>query len=306
MRLASLSLPVIVAVAVPCFSPVSAPMAQDQRIDTPFGKAPRECLVRHPDGSRVSETSTGLKVRYPDGTTREYTASAACRDFARELRRRRAPTSTTGIPNGWFTYAATLVSAGVGTFTATYTVPPLPASATPQILYYYIGLESGAEGGSSPILQPVLTYGGKSATPGYTLTTYVVDSKGGIINQGSVITGLQPGDTALASITQVTPSSYAVSASWQGQPSSLVWDGAGGAVFDSSYVTLEIDTVTTCSQFPAGPFTAGSIALVDVNHMSQSPTWFRVVGQQCGSTLTVDADNATISIQETEASALPR
>jgi hypothetical protein len=268
-------------------------MAQDDFVNTPFGKVPRECFSQHPRGTTASAIPNGVRIRLADGTTKDYVSSERCVSFVRSLRSRKAkPGMTPTIPSGWFNYAAWYAPQGIGTFAATYTLPQLPAQAGNQDLYYYIGLENGADP-NSPILQPVLGYD-QSASGGYTLTSFVVGPSGPVM-QGPVVTGMGPDATVNVSIVQTAASTYSVNASWQGQKSDISWNGE---VLNSPYVTLEIDYVNACNQFLTGAFAFGNLSLTDLNGNSLTPSWAVEPsgGTVCNGNLAVNG--STITIQQ--------
>jgi hypothetical protein len=131
LRIASclfLCLTAALAIAVPA-------MAQDEYVDTPFGMVPRECYRQHPAGTTLSGIPNGVRSRHADGTIRDYVSSERCLAFGRSFKPSRPKTAAApSIPSGWFNYASWQAPQQVGQFTATYTLPGLPASQGAQKL----------------------------------------------------------------------------------------------------------------------------------------------------------------------------
>lgn len=246
--------------------------AQDEEVDTPFGKVPRECYHQHPAGTTLSRIPNGVHAVHVDGTTKDYISSEKCLAFGRSFKGRRAAASgSSPISNGWFNYAGWVAPQTVGQFTATYTLPNVPANPGSQTLYYYIGIE---DLDSSPlvILQPVIAYS-QGASGGWSLTSWNCCASGQV-NSGNTVTGMAAGDTIQASIMQISqsPSTYAIDGTWNGSTASLNVV-VGAEAFNWPNVTLEIKNVTTCDQFATGPFTFSQLYLASSTYMTLQPNW---------------------------------
>lgn len=281
-------------------APAAPSMAQEQLVDTPFGKVPRECHLTHPSGTTLSKIPGGVRALHPDGTTKDHVSPAKCRTFDRHLKERRAKAGSPPIANGWFNYAGWLAPQSIGQFTASYTLPQLPADPGPQVIYYYIGVEDLA---ASEILQPVLSYA-QGASGGYSLFA-VSCCVEGLSNQSLPVTGMGPGDTVTVSILQSNPSpaTYSISGSWQGQ-GTAVNVVVGSGTYNWPDVALEVYNISQCSQFLTGPFTFSQLYLADVNHNTLTPNWGVTPSggaTACNGMLTVDGQ--TITIQQNLSSA---
>jgi hypothetical protein len=250
---------------------VAPAMAQDAYVDTPFGKVPKECYWQHPSGTTLSRIANGVRARHADGTTRDYVSSERCLAFGRSFKPRQPDTAVpAAYPNNhWFNFAAWLSPQNVGRFTATYSLPGFPASPGPQILFYFIGLED-IDSVPVAILQPVLRY----ADGAYSLSSWNC-CPSGQSHQGNIVTGMKPGDMISTSITRISqsPSIYSINGVWAGKTADLTVQVDDSEAFIWPNVTLEIFHMTTCSQFPTGPFVFGQLYLADVNDQPLTPTW---------------------------------
>ncbi len=274
-------------------------VVQDDYVDTPFGRVPKECYRQHPAGTTLRQIPNGVRALHADGTTRDYVSTERCIAFGKTAGRRQEA-STFPVADGWFNYASWTSPQNVGKFTATYRLPNLPKQpwkdAVPRI-YYFIGVQSFKTAtGPDTILQPVIGYnqiGGK----GWTLSSWNC-CPSGQVHQGNVVTGMGPGAIITASVAQTSPSppTYAITGVWAGQTASLNVV-TGGEVLNWPNVTLEAYTVMACNQFMDGPFTFSQLAMTGVNGQTMTPRW--VISPSwnpvaCDTKLTVSGNTITI------------
>ncbi|MBY0320220.1 MAG: hypothetical protein K2X72_15965 [Reyranella sp.] len=282
-----LCLSAALAIAVPA-------MAQDEYVDTPFGKVPKECYRQHPAGTTLSQITNGVRARHADGTTRDYVSSEKCLAFGRTFKPNRLKSAMAPpVSEHWFDLAGWQAPQQVGQFTATYTLPGLPASQGAQKLDYYIGLQD-TDSLPAAILQPVLEY----LNGVYSLSSWNC-CPSGQVNQGNIVTGMQPGDTISASImqTQQSPPTYAINGVWKGQTADLTVD-VGSENFVLTFVGLETYYVAACDQFLIGQFVFSPLYMANVNNQELIPTWGvnPANGTSCNNQVTVNGPGITIEL----------
>ena len=299
----SVSLILTLSFLVACLGGASPSLAQDEYVSTPFGPVPKECVFQHPAETTLQRIEGGVRAVQADGTVKEYKATEKCLAFGKAYKGRsikggpRTPGQSTPIPSKWVNFAEWTWTNFIGKFTATYTIPQLPANPGSQNIYYFIGLQDYS---MSPftILQPVIGYN-QNGGDGWTLSSWNC-CPSGQVHQGNVVKGMGPGDTIEAAIVQTSqgPRTYAITGNWQGNVASLNLVLPTEA-FNDADVVLEIYNVSSCDQFMTGPFIFSNIALFDTTPAPVTPNWYltptngRTV---CNGKLTISG--TTITIQE--------
>ena len=164
-------------------------------------------------------------------------------------------------------------------------------------MFYFIGVEDRSQSSPLTILQPVLTYNSQ----GWSLSSWNC-CPSGQRHQSNTLTGIQPGDTIVATIEKLSGTSdttrYTITGEWKGQKASLTVD-TGAEAFNWADVTLEVYSIDACDEFAVGPMTFSNLTIVGIDGSIMTPDWELSPGggaTECNGQLTVDG--STITIQE--------
>ena len=260
-----------------------------QDVPTPFGVVPQACVHQHPQGTQLENTEDGVKATHPDSTTTDHPAQPECE-----------AQDSINISQEWFNYAGWVPPQLVAKFTGTYVVPETPTNTSNQTLFYFIGIEDRSQSSPLTILQPVLAYN-YPRHPGWSLSSWNCCPHGQR-HQSHFLTGIQPGDTIVATIEKLSGTSdttpYTITGEWKGQQTSLTVD-TGAEAFNWADVTLEVIKIDACDEFAVGPMTFSNLTIVGMDGSIMTPHWELSPGggaTRCNGQLTVDG--STITIQE--------
>lgn len=246
---------------------------------TPFGYFHPSCVFR------IEERETLLadgRVEHADGTVEanvpvcsypHYTPTGLLVSAdVREASGGNAP-----VIRGWLEYVSATTSTSYGEITATWTVPPQPATNDYQTLFFFPGLEDSNDVLS--IVQPVLQW----YAPGpWAVASWNCCMQGTVWESHPV--KVSPGDTILGTIISMCKKGLNYCANWKvisqdvttGKKTTLRKTPAEGQVWNWGFgAVLEVYGVKQCSDFPANNnSTVFTVQLYDQNrNLISDPGW---------------------------------
>jgi hypothetical protein len=255
---------------------------------TPFGYFHPSCVLEIEEGEklladgRVKHVDGAVDANGPACSYPHYTPSGSL-----------APTEVTGVSgatlanmapviSGWLEYVSATTSTSYGEITATWTVPPLPATNDGQILFFFPGFEDTSD--ILSIVQPVLQFGDSSAGGAnyWALASWNCCITGTMWH--SHLLKVNPGDAILGEITSTCKKGLNYCADWKvisedqtiGRKTSLDKAVAEGQVWNWGFgAVAEVYGVKQCSDWPANTTsTLFTVQLYDQNREAISdPGW---------------------------------
>jgi len=282
-------------------------LASPEYVLTPYGYRLKQCVLEVPHGSLVAPNGPGsVSVKIPgEAITKLVDVPAECDEDIQSIRaaqiqkRRyleRPGNMTAPFPlNGWLDYTGWYPPAGqshLEKFTSTYTIPNNPSTASPETLFYFIGMQDNDSPQYLNIIQPVLTWG--NGRPSWYVQSWAC-CPSNITVSSPPVTGLSQGQQMNGVIERVSADVWRIDSEWHGQHTTLLAQ-VGGMNYNWADVTLEVYNVNSCGQFATGTFTAGALALYDQQGQQLSPSWTYTAPTACsGSIRSVNGNTITIS-----------
>jgi len=281
---------------------------QDDKVLTPYGYRPRQCVMEVPSGSLVgTDPATGkLRVESPLGEStvvKMFDSPPECAEDIQDiytrmvLKKKMKPTNATApFPiNGWLDYTGWYPPTGQSNlqkFTSTYTIPNNPTTSTPQTLFYFIGMQDNDNSEYLNIIQPVLTWG--NGNPSWYVQSWAC-CPSNITVSSPALTGLQQGQNMNGVISRASADVWTIDSEWMGQHTTLNAQ-VGDMLYNWADVTLEVYNVNNCQQFANGMFTAAKLALYDNLNQRLTPQWTYTSPTSCSGTIQSAGAN-TITIK---------
>jgi hypothetical protein len=297
MAMISIVLPVVGSSTVNG-SPTRSSAPQSDYVITPLGEVPKANVLPVPSGSTILADN---KVRLPTGTVLVIPGSSA---------RQVGP----NLQSGWFwveNAAWNYASNGpptLNTFSATWTVPKVPATNDGQVIYLFNGVQSSYTNQYAWILQPVLMWGAAKGTCNLGavqgsnwLFTPILATSGGCI---PVSPGLSapPGAEVIGSMSGTSCSYATGGCNWE-VTATVVVNGEttgtetlqlanmSGLAEHYLAITLESAGVTQCPDYPAGSIPFTGISVAGQNGKGETvltPSWHAYYNDtSCGETVEV-------------------
>jgi len=281
---------------------VYAQRVPEGMVITPYGIRSAKCVLEVESGSHLYETPEGLRVTIESNgqvlSERIVTVPEECHhDGFVENYIRNRQTSRVGFTpiNGWLDNAGWYPPSGennLNSFTATYTVPGNPPSDSGQVLFYFIGMQDNAYSAVN-ILQPVLTWG--NGIQGWNLASWDC-CPSNISVASKSITGFGAGDQIYGTIQRMNSDTWEVnSVIAKSGANTTLYPQVGTYLYDWADVTLEVYSVSECTQFAKGPMTFSKLVLKDAQGQSLSPQWDFTKATTCSGAIT-QVDSQTITI----------
>jgi len=270
---------------------------------TPYGYRLKQCVMEVPSGSFVSPDVNGkLRVESPVGSStvvKSFEVPAECdEDLNRLYKERvmRAQSNNVGFPiNGWLDYGGWYPpskQSNLQKYTSTYTIPNNPTTATPQTLFYFIGMQDNAQPSYLNIIQPVLTWG--NGNPSWYVQSWAC-CPNNITVSSPPITGLKQGQTMNGLVNRISADVWDIDSEWQGQHTTLMAQ-VGDMLYNWAAVTLEVYNVNNCQQFANGKFTAAALKLTDNFNQVLTPQWTFTPATSCNGVIqSTSSSSVTIS-----------
>ena len=274
---------------------------------TPHGRRPAECVISHDESNVIIETvAGGVLVRYPDRLSDNsdnsdpisifYKSTQKCMDNAKDIMRSEShhhiDVEKSMDNGGWdifgmfyclffpldimFVFYNALSQAhysqnNLTRFDASYVVPKETLPLTQQLLYYFVGLESGS------IIQPVVAWCGNAAgSPlglgcgysykysGWQMAAWYC-CPAGLSHFGKSIK-LDGGEVIVTSTrSDLSTGSVRVTMNTTAGQSSLEEVGAG-TQFDRASIAGEFYRYSECNQFNSEPFIFKEMEIWDTNN----------------------------------------
>jgi len=200
--------------------------------------------------------------------------------------------------SGWQVFTIYNAGSDLTSFNGTWNVPTDPASNHGQLLYTFTGLQNNFFDGEQTIdiIQPVLQYGASPAGGGYFwgIASWYVTSSG--VGLHSTLQNVTSGDSILGTMAKssATSQNWAIVATDTNSKvtTKLTVNTKVAKLEPDAFVTLEVYSVTDCSQYPTDSLNYVNLA-VDVSDKPVTPTW-KVCSQQqiCNEAATVVSPTA--------------
>jgi len=259
------------------------PQVPEDFVITPFGYFHPSCVLRIEEGDTLLADG---RVRHADGMVDanvpvcnypHYTPAGVL--VPTDVRA--ASGAYKPIIRGWLEYVSATTSTSYGEITATWTVPPQPATNDGQILFFFPGLEDINDVIS--ILQPVLQFGQSAAGGGnyWAVASWNCCITG--VAWYSPLLKVSPGDTILGEIIPMCKKGLEYCANWKvisedettGKKRTLSKTPAEGQVWNWGFgAVLEVYRVQQCSDFPANNSIVFTVQLYDQNrNLIANPGW---------------------------------
>jgi len=272
---------------------------------TPFGKRLRQCVLEVDSGSHVYERGNNVLVTqesngqvlssyehivppecHTDGFVERQAKTIADRKRANKYRH------TDPVPDGWLDNAGAypLGQAGnISHFSGLYTVPGDPATDNGQVLFYFIGMQDNNYQAVN-IIQPVLTWG--NGVKGWNLASWDC-CPSNITVKSKTIAGFGAGDQIRGTLQRQDSSTWVINSTIvkSGANTTLV-SHVGTYFYDWSDVTLEVYSVSVCSEFAKGPMQFTNLQLLGPTNNTLSPSWSLTGTTGCSGTIKFDGKDA--------------
>lgn len=229
--------------------------ASSTTVITPFGRMKRACV--HADGEGVSDPSC-------------ITSSPSL-----------APGGTTGDaePAGWVAWADQDLASGVSFLQADFTVPPVPAKVSDQVIFLFPSLTPST---NPPIIQPVLQFGAAADGGGryWSIASWYLDINANSHN--SKVVKVNAGDKLRGTIQGTGTCKNGVCSSWTvtladlTQPSlkTTLTTTAGGSKYTQIQgAALETYEMTSCANYPSKGVSFTNIIMKDNSGNPLTPKW---------------------------------
>ncbi|KAF7373055.1 hypothetical protein MSAN_00513000 [Mycena sanguinolenta] len=249
---------------------------------TPKGYRSASNAVEVPAGGKIVHVNdTNLHVLDAEGTVVHVASKAA------------TATSSAVAPEetGWVAFASWLnTGAAIGSFKATWSVPPAPANFDGQTLFLFNSIEPAT---FDAIMQPVLQYGGSAAGGGEywaVANWYLYGDNTFFTTPVEVSVGQQlVGEVQLVG---TSGSTYNYNSAFTNLDiTSLTVDG--GEELQWATITLETYSTTSSSDYPTGSTVFSAINLELSNGQFPSIDWAVQSDPSDGITTTVNVEGST-------------
>jgi hypothetical protein len=301
-------------------------------VPTPVGYMREDCVHTLPSGSVCTKTRDGgVDVQHSSG---DFSIARCSLDDGHPMMRAdmaAAPgvhvdhgsttDATSGssrklqLPadyDGWLQYTR-YENADIGTFIGTMSVPATSPTESPDVLYYFPGLQNvdwipkvdpWPTGLDFDVIQPVLQFPGGSGR-GWSVRSWWVTVDVGALASKEIV--VQPGAIIGTNMTKTSssPPSWFINSVVNGKGTSIVASGLSGNRLASqpwAYVTMECYGCTSCANLPAGNSSSlfGDMRLYDTDG-ALLPSWNWTVNPKpakdrtcASSTEVVDPSNVVI------------
>jgi hypothetical protein len=269
----------------PTAQPARPPQVPESYGITPFGYFHPSCVFEIEDGERlladgrVEHANGTVEAKVPVCGYPHYTpAGVLVPADVRNVSGAKAP-----VISGWLEYVSTTTTTSYGEISATWTVPPLPASDDHQTLFFFPGFEDTNSEDNLSIVQPVLQFGTSIAGGG----TYWAIASWNCCMTGSAwyshLVKVNPGDTIFGAITSRCKKGLNYCADWKvitedqitGKRTILSKTPAAGQVWNWGFSAVaEVYGVTQCSDWPANDSLVFTVQVYDQNRkLISDPGW---------------------------------
>jgi len=246
-----------------------------EKVITPFGIRPKECVHHLPSGHRLRPTDEGVEVI--ESTYERVVAFHPRLDLCMEDMKNIAPLNrrknSTFPINGWLDYVSYTPSANVQDFSATYQVPSDPSRVTNQVLFYFIGVEN-FDSNAVTILQPVLTWG--NGNSGWNMASWNCCPSGQTWTSDFLL-NLEAGQILKGYISVNDTISTIISEDSNGNKVTLEVE-TNGRNFNWMDVTLEVYSVSNCKQLATSSMTISDMVATDVDGSQINMEWADATG----------------------------
>lgn len=282
-----------------------AVFAKEPLVLTPYGYRHPDCVLEVPNGATVRPSPQNpqmLEILQADGLgTYYHNVPAHCANDIAQIKekslRRTPPATNVGSTNGWLDYGGWYPPQGqnnLNSFTSTYVVPGNPPTQSPQVLFYFIGMQDNDAPNAVNIIQPVLTWG-NGYTQWYLASWACCPSN--ITVHSPYLFGLSAGSTAYGTINRVSDSTWSIDSVFNGKHTTLNAQ-VGDYIYNWADVTLEVYSVSDCSQFAPGRASFNDLVLKDKQGQTLNPNWQFTGATVCGGTIR-QTSSTSIYIQHT-------
>jgi len=194
------------------------------------------------------------------------------------------------LPNGWAAYTVWSPGYAMSYYGAAWLVPQNPQKEDSQTLFYFSGFQNAyaSEQVGTSIIQPVLQFGPSAAGGGeywsiaswFVGAGHTVYSKLATVNVNDLILGNM-------TLTSGTTWSIVISDSANGQESSITADTGVTELY--AFVTMEVYTITSCSDYPTGSLTFYDLVIDNTSGQQVVPVWEPETEPGCSESVTVDS-----------------
>jgi len=186
--------------------------------------------------------------------------------------------------SGWQVFTVWDGGKDLTDYNGTWNVPTKPSSYNDQLLYTFTGLQNafGDEEQGVDIIQPVLQYGVGPAGGGayWGIASWYVASSGAALH--STLQPVNDGDSIFGIMTKAsaTAEAWTITATdtTSGVTTTLNVNKKLGEFEPYAFVTLEVYSVTDCSQYPTDPLNYVNL-IIDISKQPAVPKW-QVQSQQ--------------------------
>jgi hypothetical protein len=265
------------------------PQVPEGYVITPFGYFHPSCVfeieeterlladgrVAHADGTVDANAPA---CGYPHYTPTGSLVSADFRNLSGTNLASKAP-----VISGWLEYVSATTSTSYGEITATWTVPPLPATDDYQTLFFFPGLEDIDVEDNLSIVQPVLQFGNSEAGG----KNYWAIASWNCCMAGTAwyshLVKVNPGDTILGTIKSMCKKGLNYCADWKvitqdqtiSKKTTLTKTAADGQVWNWGFSAVaEVYGVKQCSDWPANDSLVFTVQVYDQNReLISDPGW---------------------------------
>ncbi|KAJ7496674.1 hypothetical protein FB451DRAFT_1359248 [Mycena latifolia] len=281
MRLSTVGL---IAVLLAPFT-LAVPVADADTVLTPGGPCLRKNIKEVPAGAIIRPVGTDIHVFDASGILVHVATPGPA--FTP-----RSPPEPAPVGDGWKTYAYWDGGAWIDSLSATWTVPPAPATYHGQLIYLFIGLDN-TDAASNAIAQAVLQYGVSPAGGGafwavaswYILADQVFYTTPVPVSVGQQVTGF---------VDLTGAGGWGVGYTIQfNVPNTRLLGVAGPGLFHAT-VTLEAYNTTAKSDYPTGStvFTGTNLS-AELGGTPYAVAWSTVNDTTDGLSTTVNVNGAS-------------
>lgn len=181
---------------------------------------------------------------------------------------------------GWTEWTNLLTPNGASFLEVRFTVPPVPKTASQQTIFLFPSFTADT---NPPIIQPVLQWGPSAAGGGkyWSIASWYLDANANSyygklvkVNAGDVIDGKIAGTSCANAIC----ASWTITTTDITQPTlvSTLTTAAGGYAYTQAQGgVLEVYSVSTCAEYPAGPTSFTDLVLDDESGAAVTPQWIQ-------------------------------